>query len=136
MFHIENGKVYQMIFWGNIKANLLSDEFELMQFTGLKDKDGKEIHEGDIVKYVKGCGLHCQHTYTNQQPKLGDKFFVVKLKAGFTLVPAKCFGDMAKTCDGELISNVVGYVGNYDFWNGQGSTKVIGNIFQDKDLLQ
>lgn len=81
----------------------------LMQSTGLKDKNGKEIFEGDIVKYKAGC-----NTFTEEVAY--DKNF-----AGFGVRDANAdiiftFWELAEDID--LIS-----------------LEVIGNIWEDGELL-
>ena len=86
------------------------EEFKLMQSTGLRDKNGKEIFEGDVVKYEVG-----RNTYTEEVAY--DKNF-----AGFGVKDAKAnvvftFGEIAE--DISLIS-----------------LEVIGNIYENHELLE
>lgn len=88
------------------------EEFELMQSTGLRDKNGREIYEGDIVKYKYGV-----NTFT--EVVTYDKDF-----AGFGLVDDDGYGSTVFTF-GELAEDV-------DF----SSLEVAGNIYENPELLK
>jgi len=77
-----------------------SDHYELMQYTGLKDKNGKEIYEGDILRWTQGA-------MTIQSPvQWADKGW-------FPFVG-----------------------GIYDLYKRVEEGEIIGNIYENPDLLK
>lgn len=89
---------------------------EIMQYTGLKDKNGKEIYEGDIVKYkVRGS----DKTYTTVM-KFNEEHgaFLFGIYEGVKMPCGK------KTRMNKYTRKSVG------------SVEVIGNIYENPELLE
>jgi len=86
-----------------------ASNFVLMQYTGLKDKNGREIYEGDIVKW--------QSVYVG----------VYVTEVGVVDFQHGCFGIKYKSHNG---TNV--------FWSftGKEDLEVIGNIYESPELIE
>ena len=93
---------------------------ELMQFTGLKDKSGKEIYEGDFIAQL--------HTY---DPHHIDFKTVVYFDKGAFMVDASKYSWWRKPDSAEAKHNTVRTL---QFWN-MDFIEIIGNIYEKPDLL-
>ena len=107
--------------WALVSEN--SENIELMQYTGLKDKYGVEIYEGDI-----------------EQAENGDKNVIVfLLKAGtYCVMPMDIY--LNNDYQNEAFSQEFMYGFGYDlFFDNLTPGKylnVIGNIYENPELLK
>lgn len=86
----------------------------LMQYTGLKDKNSKEIYEGDILNLqhrTVGCGKNTKYKNFN--------CLVEYYKAGFIVSWPKDYGAY-RFRDGDIFSK----------------SEIIGNIYENPELLK
>ena len=94
------------------------EDFILMQYTGLRDKNGREIYEGDILK------IYREDIYDNSTEieKIGK---VVFRDGAFFLEPALEEGWFY------ILSSEL------EYWDNEGyEYEVVGNVFEKPELLK
>jgi len=109
--------VEKMLHWEFIKQIRMDEIFErpnlnVMQYTGLKDKNGKEIYEGDLFGKFGGDKERPGEYEIHGQIKFDTDFamFVIELTNG-------------------------GWMELFDYMNNrQNQREIIGNIYENPDL--
>jgi uncharacterized phage protein (TIGR01671 family) len=100
------------------KSNLNSGgKVELMQFTGLKDKNGVEIWEGDIVKTK-------------------DKYYPIKVVSYTATIINEHDGDWDEWYCGFDLTLAGGEYSVLHYRLSADDIKVIGNIYENPELLK
>ena len=101
---LDNNMIYQ----DYLSASEILNRFDcIMQYTGLKDKEGKEIYEGDIVKFKTMIG--------------SEQIGVVVFHQG-------------EYCAEIKRKNHSSYYRLYEFYKDNENIKIVGNKYENPEL--
>ena len=104
---------------------------ELMQSTGLKDKNGKEIFEGDVVKFNDEWNEYCHEGYVDGSVEGVNYVEVVKGEACFEFGKTRYpESSLFIHMEDEHLS-FAELVNDKDF-----EFEIIGNIYENPELLE
>ena len=101
-------KSNELISFGEFKE-IADDRYLVMQYTGLKDKSGREIYEGDIIKFIY------KYRILNAEVYFCEILYEWRLKKQFLI--------------GEKITMPFSLLIESDF-------EIIGNIYENPELLK
>ena len=118
------------------EANVMvySDEQKVMQYTGLHDKNGKEIYEGDIVKLFEHKGI-IQYECGSFGIVFTDCIDWEEIEANICPVTG-CDNDLHACKNDNFISLWEIYWNFNDEDDYLNTVEMIGNIYENPDVLE
>ena len=105
----------------DVEDHFCDEDLDFMQYTGLKDKNGKEIYSGDILDLhstVNGVNLF-EVYYSESQARFSIKYYTNRMPKR-SLEYEYSVSDFFKPCE----------------FSGEVDYEVIGNIYEHKHLLE
>ncbi|VLC70530.1 YopX protein [Streptococcus pneumoniae] len=107
------------------------DEIELMQSTGILDKNGKEIFEGDILKFNDEWNEYCHEGYVDGSVEGVNYVEVVRSEICFEFGKTKYPDSSLFILMEDEQLNFKDFIKSEDF-----EFEIIGNIYENLEFLE